>query len=75
MAKKKQPADLGKQLQAAVGGCGQNLYAVAKASGIDYAVLHRFMNDDRDIKLGTASRLADYFGMSLTPPTKPRANA
>jgi transcriptional regulator with XRE-family HTH domain len=40
-------------------------YAIAVGSGIDHAVLRRFMNGARDIKLKTADQLAKFLGLEL----------
>jgi hypothetical protein len=40
-------------------------YAIAVGSGIDHAVLRRFMNGERDIKLRTADQLASFLGLEL----------
>ena len=60
------------QLRQAVQDSGLTLYRIAKDSGIAYQVLHRFAGGERDLTLETASRLADYFGMRLTRPKRPR---
>ena len=59
-------------LRQAVQNSGLSLYAVAKGSGIAYQVLHRFARGERDLTLETASKLADYFGMRLTRPRRPK---
>jgi plasmid maintenance system antidote protein VapI len=40
-------------------------YAIAVGAGVDHAVLRRFLNGERDIKLHTAERLAGYLGLQL----------
>ncbi len=60
------------QLRQAVKNSGLTLYRIAKGSGIAYQVLHRFARGERDLTLETASRLADYFGMRLTRPKRPK---
>lgn len=60
------------QLRQAVHDSGLSVYAVAKGSGIAQPVLHRFVAGERDLTLATASRLADYFGMRLTRPKRPK---
>jgi plasmid maintenance system antidote protein VapI len=48
---------------------GTTLNAVAVASGIPYPMLWRFINgDQRNIRLDTADKLCDYFGVRLTAP-------
>lgn len=44
----------------------QSLYAVAKDTGIGYAIIHGFANGDRSVSLDTAQRLAEHFGLELT---------
>jgi len=53
-------------LRKAVLTCKKTRYAVAVGSGIDHAVLRRFMRKERDIKLSTAEHLADFLGLELT---------
>jgi plasmid maintenance system antidote protein VapI len=60
------------ELRRAVQDSGLTLYRIAKGSGIAYQVLHRFANGERDLTLETASKLADYFGMRLTRPKRPK---
>ena len=62
---------LGDELRHAVEGSGLTLYRIAKASGVTYPVLHRFVVHKRDIKLSSVERLADLFSMRLTQPRKP----
>ena len=45
---------------------------VAKATHTPYAAIHGFANGHRDIKLETADKLADLFGMRLTAAKRPR---
>ena len=63
---------LAEQLREAIDGSGLTLYRVAKDSGVSYGMLHRFYHNDRDVYLGTANKLAAYFGMRLTRPLKPK---
>ena len=60
------------QLRQAIEDSELTLYRIAKGSGVAYQVLHRFANGERDLTLATASRLADYFGMRLTRPRRPK---
>lgn len=53
------------QLRAAIEAHG--LYATARDSGIAYAMLHRFFTGERDLRLQTADRLAEFFGLELQP--------
>ena len=60
------------QLREAIEDSGLTLYRIAKGSGIAYQVLHRFARGERDLTLETASRLAEYFGMRMTRPKRPK---
>ena len=60
------------QLRQAIEDSGLTLYAISKGSGIAYPVVYRFASGERDLTLATASRLADYFGMRLTRPRRPK---
>jgi transcriptional regulator with XRE-family HTH domain len=57
---------LSERLRKAVLTSKQTRYAIAIGSGVDHAVLRRFMRGERDIKLKTAESLADYLGLELT---------
>ena len=46
--------------------------AIAIGSGVDHAVLRRFMRKERDIKLSTAEHLAEFLGLELTKKRKAR---
>jgi len=60
------------QLRQAIENSGLTLYRIAKDSGVAYQVLHRFARGERDLTLETATKLADYFGMRLTRPRRPK---
>lgn len=62
--------NLVQRLRKAVRGSRLSLYAVAKGAEIDYAALHRFMAQQRDIRLETASKLAGFLGLDLTSKKK-----
>lgn len=59
-------------LRKAVQDSELTLYAIAKGSGIAYSVLYRFVSGERDLTLETATKLADFFGMRLTRPKRPK---
>ena len=51
----------------------ETLYRTAKESGVNYAVLHRFLSGERPtLRLETVDRIADYLGLKLKRPTKRR---
>ncbi len=58
------------QILAAIENSGATLYRIAKDSGVSYVVLHRFAHRERQIRLDTADKLAEYFGMRLTRPRR-----
>ncbi len=65
-----EPMTLTAQLRKAIRDSGLSLYRIAKDSGVPYAVLQRFANADRQIKMAAADKLAEYFGMRLTKPRR-----
>lgn len=56
---------LSEQLRKALLSSKKTKYAIAVGSGIDHAVLRRFIKGERDIKLKTAESLAEYLGLEL----------
>ena len=58
------------QLKKAILSSKKTRYAIAVGSGIDHAVLRRFLKGERDIKLQTADKLAEYFGLKLSKTPK-----
>jgi transcriptional regulator with XRE-family HTH domain len=62
---------LADQLQAAIATSGESLYAIAKRSGVSYAVLHRFTAGKRGISLETADQLARALGLTFGGDGKP----
>jgi hypothetical protein len=63
---------LTEQLRQAIDESGLSLYVVAKATGAPYAAIHGFAKSGRNIKLETADKLAELFGMKLTAPKQPK---
>jgi len=61
---------LTKQLRKAIKTSGVTLYRVSKDSGVPYAVVYRFANEERQIRIEMADKLAAYFGMKLTEPKR-----
>ena len=56
----------------------KSLNAIAKESGVDYAALHRFVNQGRNLQMHILQRLFDYFSLEplpkgSTPPRTERA--
>jgi hypothetical protein len=46
---------------------GTTLYRLAKDAKVQYATLHRFVNDSIDVRLSTVDSLAGVLGLELTP--------
>ncbi len=63
MSKKK--TDLAKEFRAAFAASGMTRLALSKQSGVSYSVVHRFIAEERDLTLGTASKLANVLGLRL----------
>jgi len=64
---------LSETLRKAVLTSKKTRYAVAVGSGVDHAVLRRFMRKERDIKLTTAEHLAEFLGLELRSTRKGKA--
>lgn len=63
---------LSESLRKAVLASKKSRYAVALGSGVDHAVLRRFMKGERDIKLATAEHLAEFLELELAPKKRSR---
>jgi len=61
---------LADQLREAIDNSGKSISEIARGADIPQPMLWRFAIGERDIRLDTAAKLAEYFGMKLT---KPRA--
>jgi transcriptional regulator with XRE-family HTH domain len=61
---------ISERLRKAVESSKKTRYAIAVGSGVDHAVLRRFMRGERDIKLTTAENLAEFLELELTPKKK-----
>ena len=67
MSKKRKTTDLAQQLRAAFADSGLSRFALAKRAGVSYGIVHRFIGGDRDITIGTASRLCQVLELALQP--------
>jgi plasmid maintenance system antidote protein VapI len=65
MGKAKKSETLVEQLKSAIANSGLTTYAVAKGAGVPQAVLQRFVNGERDIRLATAAKLAAYLRLRI----------
>jgi len=59
--------DLGRVVREAIESSGLSHYAIAKAAGITPDILDRFQRGERDMRLGTVSKLAAVLGLELDP--------
>ena len=58
-------SELAKSLRKAICESGMTHYSLGKVSGVDTAVIDRFVSGERDIRLETAGRIAEALGYSL----------
>lgn len=58
-------SDLGLQLKTAIQGSGLSVYRIAKAAGVKHAVVARFLNGERDLRLETAGKIAHALKLTL----------
>jgi ribosome-binding protein aMBF1 (putative translation factor) len=63
MSKKK--TDLAKEFRAAFKASGMSRFELSKKSRVSYSAIHRFIGGERDLTLGTASKLANVLGLEL----------
>ena len=57
--------DLAQQLRKAIRESGLNRHELSQRTGLSYSMVHGFVAGDRDIVLGTASRIAAVLGLEL----------
>ena len=60
-------ATIGQQLKDAARNTGWTMKKLSIESGLPYAVVHGFMTAERQISIGSASKLAALLGLALTP--------
>lgn len=65
MPRKPKPIDT--TLRAAVEKSGLTAYALSQIAGVTPQQIGRFVKGERDITLGTASKLAEALGFELVP--------
>ena len=63
-------ATISEQLRAIIAASGMTAYALGKAAGVDVAVVSRFINGERDLRLATVDRLCSALGCRLVLPGK-----
>lgn len=54
-----------KQLKSLIVDSKKSLNSIAKNAGVDYATLHRFVNDGRKVQINFVESLCKYFGVEL----------
>ncbi len=54
-------------LRAAIEQSGISRYRIARDTGLEQAALCRFVSNKRFLRLDNADKLAEYFGLRLTP--------
>lgn len=59
--------DLTQTLKAAIKASGLSHYRIAKDAGVTPAMIDRFMSGERDLRLTTASKLAQALKLELKP--------
>ena len=59
--------DLAGQLREVIRRSGLNRKQVADQTGISYAAIHGFVGGTRDMRLSTASKVAELLGVELRP--------
>ena len=59
--------ELSDTLRARVRASGDSQNKIARDSGVNQASLNLVMNEKRALRLQTAPRLADYFGLCFCP--------
>ena len=56
---------LAETLRQAILDSGRSAYALQQETGVDASVITRFLNEERDLRLETAGKLADALGLKL----------
>ena len=59
------PPPLSEQLRTAIAASGVSCYRIAKDTGVDKAVLSRFVNGQAGLSLETVDQVGQYLGLSL----------
>ena len=64
--------DMASLIRTAFRESGLSRFELSKRTAVAYSVIHRFMAEERDLTLNTASKLADELGLELRPARKAR---
>lgn len=65
MAKSKPSLTVSEAIRAAVQASELSMRQIAEQSGVDHAVISRFMSGDRDLRLASADKLVTALGISI----------
>ena len=65
--KEKERVNLAEQIRSAFEWSGITRFELSKRSSVSYGIVHRFIGQERNIKLDTASKLCDVLGLELRP--------
>lgn len=68
-------ASIADQLRRAIERSGKSRYRIAQESGVAEAVLSRFVNGERDLKLETANKLCVALGLRVVLEAKGKQGA
>lgn len=63
---------LSRSLRDVIESRGLTAYALGQDSGVDATVIGRFLSGERDLRLGTADRIAAALGLRLVEVAKPK---
>lgn len=66
---KPRPLSIGERIKATIQEREMSAYAVAKAAGINTAVVLRFLSGERSISLATAEKMAEALDLELVART------
>ena len=66
--------DIADQLRNAINNSGLSIHQLARDLDIPQPVLSRFASGQRMVRLETAAKIAEHFGMRLTKPKRPKAD-
>jgi transcriptional regulator with XRE-family HTH domain len=58
-------AQISAVLRKAIEASEMTMHGIAKASGVSYPIIFRFMSGERDIRLATADKLATTLGIKV----------
>lgn len=65
--KPKKPQRVSDQLRSAIEASSETRYAISQATGVDQAVLSKFVHGERGVSLDTFDVLCEHLGLELKP--------